>query len=159
MLSTSSWRSCSVNPSLFWSLKSGRRLSPSSSPMDPCRPGDLTSCLHESQMAFLIVNSSPLIPLSSSICSFPYDWVMGNSTVKTAGSSSGISETGPTCCQSSLTSDWPRMLVFIMGSRMNATGGMVRTAPTIAPMIPKPRKSPLVIGSFCNSANVLPLLD
>src|SRR5215216_1799252 len=68
MLSTSCWRSCSVNPSLFWSMKSGRRLPPNSSPMDPCRPGDLTSCLHESQMAFLTVNSDPSpTPLSSVI--------------------------------------------------------------------------------------------
>src|SRR5215212_2320299 len=47
-------------------MKSGRRLPPSSSPMEPCRPGDLTSCFQESHTAFLIVNSSPLpTPLSS----------------------------------------------------------------------------------------------
>src|SRR5215213_8570270 len=79
---------------------------------------------------------------------------------KTAGSfSSGISETRATGSQSGLTSDWPRMLAFIMGSRMNAAGGMVSIAPTMAPIIPKPKKSPRVIGSFCNSANFLPLLD
>src|SRR5919112_227056 len=32
-------------------------------------------------------------------------------------------------------------------------------APSIAPIIPNPKKSPRVIGSFCNSANFLPLLD
>src|SRR5215204_5134963 len=84
---------------------------------------------------------------------------MGNWTVKTTGSSSGISETGPTGCQSSETFDWPRMLVLMIGSRINATGGMVSTAPTIAPITPKPRKSPRVIGSFCNSANFSPLLE
>src|SRR5215203_1154941 len=79
---------------------------------------------------------------------------------KTAGSfSSGISETRPTGSHTGLTSDWPRMLAFIMGSRINAAGGMVSMAPTIAPSTPKPKKSPRVIGSFCNSANLLPLLD
>src|SRR5215212_806368 len=142
-------------------MKSGRRLPPSSSPMEPCRPGDLTSCFQESHTAFLIVNSSPLpTPLSSAIRGFPYDWVIGNSMSKTAGSfSSGISETRATGSQPGLTSGWPRMLAFIMGSRMNAAGGMVSIAPTSAPMIPKPRKSPRVIGSFCNSANLVPLLD
>src|SRR3712207_3783863 len=42
---------------------------------------------------------------------------------------------------------------------MNATGGMVSTAPIIAPMTPKPRKSLRVIGSFCNSANFSPILE
>src|SRR5215213_4435998 len=79
---------------------------------------------------------------------------------KSAGSfSSGISETRPTGSHTGLTSDWPRMLAFIMGSRINAAGGMVSMAPTIAPSTPKPKKSPRVIGSFCNSANLLPLLD
>src|SRR5829696_8788775 len=85
--------------------------------------------------------------------------MIGNSTSKTTGSLAGISDTGPTFCQPSLTFDWPKTLAFMIGSRMNAAGGMVSMAPTIAPITPNPKKSPRVIGSFCNSANFLPLLD
>src|SRR3712207_7187331 len=49
VVSISSWRSCSVNPSLFWSMKSGRRLPPSSSPMEPCRSEEHTSELQSRQ--------------------------------------------------------------------------------------------------------------
>src|SRR5215211_240730 len=65
MLFRSSSRSCSVNPSLFSSMKSGRRDLPSSSPPDPCRPCFTTSCLQESQTAFLNLNSLPVTPLFS----------------------------------------------------------------------------------------------
>jgi hypothetical protein len=51
---------------------------------------------------------------------------------------------------------WPRTFVFMTGLRTNATGGIVRIAPEMAPRRPKPRKSPRVIGSFCNSAKTVP---
>src|SRR5829696_8330719 len=84
---------------------------------------------------------------------------MGNSTLKCEGSSAETSETGPTSCQPDPTSDSPSTSVLMIGLRTNAAGGMVSMAPTIAPITPNPEKSPRVIGSFCNSANFLPLLD
>src|SRR5918998_1418924 len=78
---------------------------------------------------------------------------MGNSTSKTFGSSFfGTSDTEPTSTQPVSTSVCPRTLVFMTGLRTNAAGGMVRMAPTMAPITPKPRKSARVMGSFCSSS-------
>ena len=52
-----SLRSDSVKPSLFWSRMAGRSGSPSMSPLEPCLPCSLIGAFHESQMAFLSVNS------------------------------------------------------------------------------------------------------
>ena len=51
-------RSDWVNPDPFSSTTAGFSGSPITSPPEPCRPSDLIGAFHESQTAFLVVNSA-----------------------------------------------------------------------------------------------------